>query len=311
MDVTSPPETLTWRAVWWRVGLVVLLAFAGDRLLGGVVSMLAHRDVSTGRIGAENALLRQVPDVLLLGSSHAKHHYDDSLLAARTGCAVRNAGADGTGVLYARAMLSLLPDSARLKTVVWEVSWFAGEPATIHSLDYFYGRSRLLDSLLTTNDWRASLKLRSMLYRNNGLVGPLARSLISNDQVRWGFSPLDGSLGDLPVQQGESRTGVQASPWLAGQLEGLIADVRSRGAEIVFSQGPSLVQAFPPAVDSVFRSVARTHGVPWISLTGADDARLRDPALFRDPTHLNRAGAAYVTDLLAERLSQVAPVTCP
>src|SRR4029077_17694039 len=118
-----------------------------------------------GRTGEENALLGRVPEILLLGSSHAKHHYDDSLLAARTGCVVRNAGADGTGVLYARALLSLLPDSSRLKLVIWEVSWFPNEEKGIHAIDYFYGRSRLLDSLLTGDDWRSSFKLSSVLYR--------------------------------------------------------------------------------------------------------------------------------------------------
>jgi lysophospholipase L1-like esterase len=57
--------------------------------------------------------------------------------------------------------------------------------------------------------------------------------------------------------------------------------------------------------------VARSEGVPWIALTGAEESRFRDPALFRDPAHLNRAGAALISGMLATRLAQVAPVSCP
>lgn len=308
---TSPPPSnaasRSWRQVAAWLVATAICTLAADRLLGRGIATLAGDIRSGDRIGAENTTLSSSPVVLILGSSHAKHHYDDSTMTSALGCRVRNGGADGMGVLYARSLFQLLPPSAPVRVVLFEMSWFEAEPTTIHKLDYFYGRSRFLDSLLVGDDWRQHAKLASILYRYNGLAGPLIRSFVRQDSAPWGFSPLDGSLDRMPRQQPMPLA--PASSWLAPQLEAFASDVEARGAQLFFLRSPTLVQTLPNSVTAIFSAVAARRGIPWLG-PSPHDSTLRDPKMFRDATHLNRNGAAHLTRDLSAQLAALPDIRC-
>lgn len=296
-------HSMSWRSFRLRCFAIALVVTVTDQSIGRMIAHQAESIEWGDRIGAENRTIRSGADVLILGSSHAKHHYSDSILTEALGSRVWNGGADGAGILYAAAMLELTAKFRRPSVVLLEESWFPNEQEDLHRLDYFFGISPRVDSMLTADGWRSTLKLSSRLYRMNGLTSPLLRSFLTPSPAAWGFSPLDGTLQTVPT----SRAMQQVSTLQVQQAERTIVNFFNRahelGVRVVLVRSPTLIPTLPTAVRRVFELAAQKHSVPLVELSENDAANLDAPKFFSDATHLNGVGAIQFTSMIAPKLA--------
>jgi hypothetical protein len=296
MRVSLPFRTVTtWRHFWIMLFAWLLCVVVCDRV-GGIVLNHLQRRVTTGdMLGPINNAIRAKADILILGTSRAKHGYDDRLLSELLQQRVFNAASGGSALLYAKGIYGLIRKTRPPKTVILDVGYFPQERERIHILDSFYGQSPDLDELLIGGDWRQRVKLQSHLYRYNGFVFPVLKNFTKSGGEPFGFQPLFGTPQPTnPIAP--NNVDVAPDPAYLGVLTNLVDNVARDGGTLIFVESPHLGWPFPHAVVTAYEQLAQSRNIPFIHLTPTDEER----HFFRDPGHVNAEGAKRMTVRLAE-----------
>ena len=298
------------RTVAGRLLVFALLLVLLDAVTGRVLGAL-HATVGEGQlVGQLNSAIRARADVLVLGASTALHHYDDRALGGRLGLRAFNAGVDGRGIVFSRGLLSLAGAVHRPRLVVLDVSYSDRDRTSAQLLSPYYGRDAVVDEVLD-RDWRDRVKLVSRAYRYNGLVLAILANR-GTPPMTSGFEPLDGALPADAAPGGRRRLDRGFGPWYGAELRRLVAQARALGAGIVFVESPTWGGRLGPLATAEYERVARDSDVPYLHLTPERCPALAHATLYRDRTHLNRAGAAVFTRLVADSLAvMLAPPPAP
>jgi lysophospholipase L1-like esterase len=293
--------TLDWWQLAKRLGIFAAVVVLLDLAIGLGLAALLPRVRAGQQVGVINNAIAAEADVVILGSSHAMHSYDDEALTQRLGIRVHNAGLDGRGVLFARGMLALISQRHAPKLVVLDVTFADRDRANAYAFAPYYGRSPIVDALLTEGDWRERVKLVSRSFRMNSVALAILGNLFV-DADEWGFEPLTGKLpetarvGDTPVPPLAN-----AKPFVEENLVALVEEARLRGARVVFTESPTFGSTRPADARAMYERVAARTAVPFIQIA-SDEVPGYGPALFRDRGHLNREGAEIFTALIEPQL---------
>jgi hypothetical protein len=298
----APP---TWSALLVRVVLFVGLLLVLDRVVGTVLREL-HGRLRTGQsIGEINRALDVDADVLILGSSRAKHGFDDRALSEQLGVNVFNAGSRGLGLWYARALSALFDRQRPPRLVVFEVAYFEGERERIRQLAPFYGRSDVFDRILVEHDWRSRVKLLSQSYRFNGLVFSIAQNLARPRLAGWGFEPKRGVMSSATGSEPPAVASKgQVETWLEDTARRFVDETRARGSDVVFVECPTWKRRLPADALAAYERVAAAAGVPFLRFDLETAPYLAEPTYFVDTTHLNENGAGVLSRLVGEELQR-------
>src|SRR5215213_10610304 len=109
MRRSLPFLTVTsWRHFWMTIVGCLLFVIVCDRVAGIVLNRLQERITTGDMVGHINNGMRAKADILILGTSRAKHGYDDRLLSELLQQRVFNAAAGGEALLYAKGMYGLV-----------------------------------------------------------------------------------------------------------------------------------------------------------------------------------------------------------
>ena len=292
---------LDWRRLATRLGIFAAVIVLLDLAIGQGLAALLPLVHAGEQIGVLNNAIEAEADVVILGSSHAMHSYDDEALTRVLGVRVRNAGLNGRGVLFARGLLALISQRHAPKLVVLDVAFADRDRSNAYVFAPYYGRSPIVDALLVEGDWRERVKLTSRSFRMNGVAFAILGNLFAK-RPEWGFDPIDRTLeasarvGDTP-----ELPLAQPKPFVEENLMALVEEARRSGAQVVFTESPGFGYPRPADVRALYERVAARAGVPYIRIT-SDDLPGFGPALFADPSHLNRAGAKLFTAAIGARL---------
>ena len=301
MDTNRSPAS--WTAIGSRLAIVLGLVVCADLVLGTGLLALQRR-TSRGDVsgGFANGVRAARPQVLILGSSRAQAAFDDRELSRFLGKRCFNGAVGGRGLFHARGLLALVNAEAPPELVVLDVSWFDDERERASILAPHFGNNDSLDEVLTGDSRRARLKLASRLYRMQGRLPTTLRHL-GGEPPDSGFRPKTKRMDDRPLRRDARRRIVELAPDYEQELRALVADARSHGNRLLFTEAPSWGQPLPEAVLTAWERVAREEGLTFLRFRVEDLPGLHDAALFADPAHLNEDGAAVATRLLAEALS--------
>lgn len=293
--------TLDWRQLATRLGVFAVVVVLLDLAIGLGLAALLPRVHAGQQVGVINKAIEAEADVVILGSSHAMHSYDDEALTRLLGIRVHNAGLDGRGVLFARGMLALISQRHAPKLVVLDVTFADRDRSNAYAFAPYYGRSPIVDALLTDGDWRERVKLMSRSFRMNSVALAILGNLFT-DSHEWGFEGVTGQLAataritDLP-----EPALVNPKPFVEENLVALVEEARLRGAEVVFTESPTFGNPRPADALALYERVAARKGVPFIKIE-TEELPGFGPALFKDRGHLNRTGAEIFTAAIGERL---------
>ena len=307
----------------FAIPLFLLGALAIDRAIGFVLTPVADRVVAlqdpSGVAAANWVLANRQADVLIFGSSRAKHHFDPQVLDAKLGVDASNVGIQARGIRFARMVQSeLLRKGTRARLFVLQLELaelFDPAPQRAVSLAPWYGRSPVVDDILEDSSQYAWLKLQSHAYRYNGKVLHMLRdSRKPSSSPTKGYVALRGSLNDFPERKGRGalhRRLEQPIPAERGQLyREFVRAAGEQGIEVAFVIGPRLRPDDPEpdsqyaAAVQFFQQLARDEGAHFLPLTDVEYPDFRQPSLYRDWLHLNATGAALLSRRLADALRQ-------
>jgi hypothetical protein len=291
-----------------RIIFSFVVLFAVDRGCGLALEHVARGVYDGERTGG---LVRAVIDhpearVLLLGSSRVRRHLDPRRFESALGRSVRNAGCDGQGIAYARAVAALArARGSRAELYVVDLNPFDlidARESRAGVLSPFYGEVPVVDELLASRSEWAPIYLESHAYRFNSAALPLVFRAMRGQAVEddRGFSPLarrerprDVDGPDLEGDEASTRRGL-------AHYRALVREARAGGVSVVFVVGP--VRGGWSAADldriELLARAVRDEGASVIDLR---DAGL-DSSRWVDAIHLDAEGADELSRRVAESL---------
>ena len=293
------------------LGLFVVLAVVLD-LAFGMLLLSAHEACRSGATSggvSRWALDQTEAQVVIFGSSRARHHVVPAVIERELGLRSVNVGLDGQGLRYARLMEILLIErltGPRLFILqVDEKELFEPPTGREMVLAPLYGTSEAFDAAFTDGMPLRRLKLVSHAYRFNSLVLPLLTNLLTPRPVReGGFDALDGTMSVAPSGVSRRSTAPLREDGLA-LVRDFIDGARRNGIEVVLFLGPRLQSGRDPEsafdrASGALADVARSTGATFVPLGEEASPVFRDPASYSDANHLNRTGALALSTLLAK-----------
>lgn len=307
MFSTSP---LSYRSLFARLAIVVALFAALNAFVAFRLGP-EHATATTGESGLVNAVRRTAPEVLVLGSSRTKRHYDDRLLADAWHVSVLNAGADGQGMPFARVLFDLGTCDRKPGLVIIDVMAFDPDLVRVHALDDWYDDSRVLrtmpkpgshgDAASVPEDWRMRVMMRLPMYRFGGR-STAAFGVKGPDGATPGFAPMPPRTGKPWKPAPDAAAPNRSYPWLRPQLAALVDECRAAGAKVVLTCSPAFDRTVLAGILDVAKSVAREKNAPFIDASDPATFGLADPKWFHDEAHLGAAGAEIFSRRMAETL---------
>jgi len=252
-------------------------------------------------------------ELIIMGSSRARHHLVPNVLGDSLKFDVYNAGMDGQGIYYHYSILASLLKRYRPKLVLVDLterdllvsSRFGLDGATV--LHPFYGTSNELNEVLELGNWSNQLKLLSGLYRYNSTLSSMLSGYLVERQIVGGYEALHGSanLNDIsrPVLDGD----VDNIPLLIDSMKMLyihkfLTLAKENEVQVAITLSPSLnINVNEERLLPVYEKLADEYSVPLLCHV-KNQAFLSHSELFKDNRHLNHRGAVLYSSLVAHEL---------
>lgn len=280
-----------------------------DAALGSLIRLYDH--TTGGSIEKiHNIMTKATPEILILGSSRASHHYDTELIKDSLDMTVFNAGLDGRGTTSSYCILKGVSRRSFPKVIICEVSPLFDiyeDSGSLRMSDFYpYIECDDIKSVIIDFDPTEQYKLQSNSYRFNSTILRLLHSVvIQRDSYHNGYVPLNGKL--KPAKRKVKANAAAPNRIDATKekyLRRLIEESSAQNCKIVFVvspvfQGRSTAEYYEPEFN-----IIKDYGLPILNHLN-DGGFINDPTLFQDYTHLNKDGAYKFTEII---ISEIRPI---
>jgi hypothetical protein len=304
------------------LGFIAIIV-ALDTGIAEVLSSL-YTMTSTGESGGMiNYALTRKDEVLILGSSRAKHHINPQIISEKLSMTVFNAGINGHDFLFAAMFMDLWKQhnpAPRVLIVHVDSGSFVKNEVELQKTKIFslyIDQSQFVRRIILGSGPFEPLKYLSRSYRFNGKVLPIIKGQFVRPDARYnGYEGLNGIMPP-PVARAEAldsfsakSTSARAEPFWTLKLdclENLISYCNQNGTLLILVHSPIFDEN--PAENAMWsdklqRVIANRQGVYFINIADflypAAFSHRND--LYYDKSHLNAKGAGVFTSLLADRL---------
>lgn len=297
--------------------LFAILVGLVDFAAGGLYTL--YDRIQGGEIGKTHKVMTQIePDMLILGSSRASHHYNSGILEDSLGLSVYNAGFEGQGTLMAYGLLQGVLSRHTPKIILFEITplfdlYQHPQSRSLGNLAPYVGYYPL-DSLFYDVDPTDRFKLISNSYRYNSKLLRILPNLFSNrEDMQKGFNPMDGVMkfqhkdkdnlmkgDDSGEDKAVKRDACHEIDLIKAEyIQRLIDRIKEEGITLVFAISPCL-QPYEEEYYGREIEIARSNGIPVLNHYN-DSTIVSHPEYFSDSVHLNYRGAdAYTCQIVSE-----------
>lgn len=291
-----------------KVALFLALAALTD-LAAGLAFAGLRRAARSGQTFTNEYLSRRFrDDILVLGSSRAKHHYAPAVLEVGLGLSCYNAGEMGCGIVQACARFRMAVRNHKPQLVLYELTpqydYLQEGPdysASLGVIRQYAGDPAVRDVYLSFSDKLEPLRLLSQMYRNNSKLMVNLRDALLPPDGNKGFAPLPGHLhpGDEVYHEPQLRI----DSLKLGCLERLISEAKAADVPLYLLVSPLYNGAPSPGLLAPARELCARYGVPLLDNTALEGIA-GNPDCFVDAEHLSQTGAAAYSKVVVELLRQ-------
>lgn len=280
-----------------RLLIYFLLLILSDIALGGVYKLF---DLTKGgQIHKVHTIMTEIsPEMLILGSSRASHHYDPRIIGDSLGISVFNAGCDGQGTTIAYGFLKGVSQRSYPKYIVCEITpgfdlYDQNGSFTLNMLNPYINYNEIRNLILDFDD-NERLKLISNSYRLNSILLRLIPTIIlDKEQYKNGYQPLSGNIMNNSSAKDNKYLNLKKIDLKEKYLRKLIEDASSHNCKIVFTISPKYHGG-----DSIFYKeeldIIREYKIPIVNRLNDSDI-IFNQEFFQDATHMNNIGATKYT----------------
>ncbi len=329
-DNSSISNSKSWRRLACKLTAMALLVALADFGAGALLSHFHGRTVEGDFGGRINAALNQQADILVLGSSRAKHHYIPSIIEQESGLSAFNAGFDAQTLLCHYGMEQLSLDAHVPKVILLEIGAEDLKAVNLRGaydklsvlLPYYWRGNAEFRALLLGRSPYESIKLWSRTYPFNSQLLPILKYTLSPESEggsrTGGYVPYHGSELEKIVAIKKSKAKKNASapiqeeapaPELLAILEKFVQSARARGVRTVVVHSPLWMEPGleDPAQQQMLRRLeeeTRRLGASFLDVSLERYPELRNPAFFKDTIHLNDTGARVFSAIVGRETRQ-------
>ena len=244
-------------------------------------------------------------DIIILGSSRAKHHYIPSVLEDSLNMTCYNCSEEGNGIMLANARFHAIVNRHKPKVVIYEITpafdyqKVGDETRFLRYLKPYYNNEsvkKVVDKFIKPT---TQISLMSQMYQNNSSLLAYALDNISIRSSEKGYIPLSGIMTKVP--KAGDKEDFEIDMVKLALLEEIANECKFEKIQLIFSISPIYTCSddteYQPATE-----LAARIGIPvlnFLNLYGDNKMHL-----FQDNNHLNNDGALMYSNFFAHELKE-------
>jgi len=285
----------------------IILIFILDYAAGKTLSYFYLKSTSGVLYETTFAIEKNIADILILGSSRAKHHYDSKLLEEKTGLTTYNTGRDGNYIFYQTAILKSTLLRHLPKQIILDFNGsfknLQEDYDRLSSLLPYYKNHEEIRQIIDLKSPFEKYKLLSKTFPYNSLLTTIAAGNIGlNNEVTYnGYSPLFGVWeGSLDSIKTEKQYKIDQNKYAI--FEELINLSKNNKIPLLVVYSPVYFNYDFDYSLEVCKEICEKNNIQFIDFS-KDQEFLENQSLFKDQTHLNETGAKIFTSKILEIIS--------
>lgn len=287
-----------------KLSIFIVLLTVTDIALVGVFKLFDY--TRSGEIHKIHSIMtKETPQLLVLGSSRASHHYNPQILKDILDLSVYNAGLDGVGTTIANGFLKGLGREIYPEIILCELTpkfdLYQGGSVGLNNL-YPYSNFAPIKDIIISFDSSEKFKLISNGYKLNSVLLRVLPSIFSkSDDATKGFTPLYGSIKDSsPIIL---DLGYKKDPVKEMWLRNLIDDALLHSCLLIFTISPAFNNNYTSLYSDEI-AIIQEYNLPL--LNHLNDPRFqKEKRFFQDLTHMNIDGATLYSRIIANEVDSI------
>lgn len=242
-------------------------------------------------------------DVLIFGSSRAKHHYVPDIIEDSLNVTCYNTGEDGNGIILCYGFLKMIIQRYLPKLIIYDVSAFdIYEDDNMKYLDlmkpYYFETG--VDSIFWAVNSKSRYMMLSNLYRYNTTCLRVFGNFIHPiTNYPKGYYALKKTMDYEPAIKALEKEEVDSLK--LRYFEQFIQLTETKGIQLICCVSPSYKAQSSDDYYMPVKTLCQHYNVPFLYNAASSDISC-DKSYFQDRTHLNHIGASIYTRELVSRI---------
>ena len=293
-----------WKKLIFLCFCLVILDFS----IGKVLEFLYFKQKKGKLYNVTYVLEQQTCDVLVLGSSKAMHQYNPKIISDSLNLSCYNAGYDGQGILYSKAVLDVVIERYIPKVIILDIVsiefcvTFNTSYDMLHVLNPYAKKHPVLWETLSLKSKTERIKHFSSIYPYNSMPARIIAGLLpgeTKDVTEDGFTPQFGIWNE------EIKETIYADSKLDENKTKAFEDIY----RICSENNISLYVVVSPIFSIIpnktisflhLEQTCRDLNIPFFNFV--NDKDYLDNELFLDIDHLNSQGADIFSKDLSHKI---------
>lgn len=248
-------------------------------------------------------------DVLVFGSSRAKHHYVPNVIEDSLGLTCYNTGEDGNGIIYCYGVLKMITQRYKPKMIIYDVSEFDvrkdDNTKYLDLLKAYYDEPGI-DSIFWFVEPKTRLMMLSSLYRYNTTCLRLFGNFIYPvTNYSKGYSALRKTMDYEPEIKGVVSKEIQEVDEIKiYYFEQFIKLVKLNNIELICCVSPFYHKTADVRYCEQIIKLCNKYEIPFYNF-GTSSLLSQNKQFFNDRNHLNDTGAHFYTTLVVNEINRL------
>lgn len=280
----------------------ILVGFIGEKALkklpdfGDELCMINYR------------LNRVKTDVVIIGSSRARHHYNTEILADSVNnylgrnYSFYNAGIGGNFINCNTCSIESILNRYKPKLIIFEtnIGGFKKDYWQKHLYKYepFYRTNQTVKKFIDNMGWEERVKIKLNTYRFNSKTWFIIENLLRPGKTNDGYEPLYNNIKTSSSRKNAPIPNNIENEFSIRNFDNMITLCNKLHVRLIVASSPRFE---PTDNNELIRSICNRHNTPYIELYNTSFFN-NHPELFYDINHLNNDGATIYTRMFFEEL---------
>lgn len=285
--------------------LFICLLFCADRAIGYGLKYLYDNQKDEEYFYASEAMERQKCDIVILGSSRARNHYDPETLSDSLGLSCFNAGRSGHFLMYQSAQLHVMLSRYIPKWIILDIvpyDFTGGNNYDRLSVLLPYKSHKETHRFLKMRSTFEMWKCMSEIYPYNSMLLKLLPNLRDRGIFhKNGFQPLNGFYkGKKSISENDST---KTDEDKIEEFKRIIKLCKNKGIKLTIVTSPFYAEyKKQTSTTKLVGQICKEEGIEYFNFL--NDKDFDDISLYHSVDHLNANGADIFTKKIAKQLKQ-------
>lgn len=278
-----------------------------DVLFGFACQFLNNNSKGGGTKSRYYVCKESTEDVLVFGSSRAKHHYVPDIIEDSLHLSCYNVGEDGNGIILSFGFLKMITKRYSPRLIIYDITRFdMVDDDNMKYLDllkpYYYEPG--IDSIFWSINPKTRIMMISNLYRyNTTCLRLLGNYIHPMTNYPKGYHGLTNTMDYETEELDDFKRTDKMDPIKITFFEKFIELTKNKGITLVCCVSPYYKDVLDDVNYDAIIQLCNHYDVPFINY-GTEVDYKNNKSYYQDRTHMNDIGARHFTQKLTNDLKQ-------